>query len=220
MNDLNNPGPPTKRMSAEKRKKQILTHAIQLISEQGFKTVSTRDIARAAQINEALIYRYFPTKDDLLRATLTEIISQQPVQSSAPIANREEFKRQLESFIDFFLNNNVRNPSFLRIILYAAMENYPLPDEFNIHKEGTFLYWLAQSIEKGKREWGYNPRIETEVFVSLFMGGLIYFNLQTSILKMFRDREISKIRESFIEAFLKSLDKESVGLPHSFLHQR
>ena len=195
-----------KRMTAAERRQQILQHAFSLIRDQGFKTVSMRDIARAAQINEALIYRHFPTKEALLRAVVQEIIDRQPVRSVTPAQDKEDFKNQLQGFVEFFLEKTLDDPSILRIILYAVMENFPLPNEFNFQKEGTFLNWMYRSIEKGKAKWGFNRQADTLVYISSFMGGLIYFVLQAAVVKLFPKSKSSNFRNTYVGLFLKSLE--------------
>ena len=60
----------TQRYCAEERRRQILEVATQLFAGQGFGSTTTRHIAELAQVNEALIFRHFPTKDDLYWAVL------------------------------------------------------------------------------------------------------------------------------------------------------
>jgi AcrR family transcriptional regulator len=199
-------GTKTKRMSAAERRQQIMQHAFGLIREQGFKTVSMRDIARAARINEALIYRHFPTKEALLWAIVREMIEAQPVHPLSIVEGKEEFKAQLQTFVDFYLEKTLGDPSILRIILYAVMENYPLPNEFNFQKEGTFLNWMYQSIEKGKADWGFDRQADTLVYLSSFMGGLIYFALQAAVIQTFPKEKSTNFKHTYVNMFLKSLE--------------
>lgn len=199
-------GTKTKRMSAAERRQQIMQHAFGLICEQGFKTVSMRDIARAARINEALIYRHFPTKEALLWAIVREMIEAQPVHPLSIVEGKEEFKAQLQTFVDFYLEKTLGDPSILRIILYAVMENYPLPNEFNFQKEGTFLNWMYQSIEKGKADWGFDRQADTLVYLSSFMGGLIYFALQAAVIQTFPKEKSTNFKHTYVNMFLKSLE--------------
>jgi len=200
-----------KRLSAAERKKQILAHAFRLISQQGFKTVSMRDIAQAAQINEALIYRHFPTRAHLLRAILSDVINRQPLQVSTPAASLDIFIHQLTTFVDFFIENNSRDPSIMKIILYAVMEDYGLPDEFNLAKEGTVLNWLSRSIEKGQAEWGFDPAVKPVVAISSFMGGLIFYILQTAVLKIIPGMDLPAFKNAYIQSFLKTLSFGTKG---------
>jgi len=195
-----------KRMPAVERRQQILQHAFRLISEQGFKTVSMRDIAREARINEALIYHHFPTKQALLWAVVREMIEHQPIHSVTPALDEEDFKAQLQAFVHFYLEKTLADPSILRIILYAVMEDLPLRNEFNYQKEGTFLNWMYRSIEKGKAEWGFDRQVDTLVYLSSFMGGLIYFVLQAAVLKLFPKSERLNFNITYVSQFLKSLE--------------
>lgn len=195
-----------KRMTATARRQQILQHAFSLIRDQGFKTVSMRDIAREAQINEALIYRHFPTKEALLWAVVRETIDGQPFHSSTPAQDKEDFKAQLQAFVEFYLEKTLGDPSVLRIILYAVMENLPLPNEFNFQKGGTFLNWMHRSIEKGKAEWGFDRQVDTLVYISSFMGGLIYFVLQAAVVGLFPKSVSSDFKGTYVALFLKSLE--------------
>jgi len=48
---------------------------MQLFSEQGFDGTSTRAIAEAAGVNEALIFRHFRSKEDLFWSVLSDMSS-------------------------------------------------------------------------------------------------------------------------------------------------
>ena len=63
------PGQPNLRQQqASARRRQILEAAVRLFARQGVARTTTRQIAREAGVSEGLIFRYFPTKLDLVRA--------------------------------------------------------------------------------------------------------------------------------------------------------
>lgn len=65
--------PHTKRREqALARREQLLRTALLLFSEKGYRGTSVRDIARAAGVNEGLLYHYFASKGDLFRAVLDQ----------------------------------------------------------------------------------------------------------------------------------------------------
>ena len=202
---MDTPSRPTKRLNAEDRKRQILAQASKLIGQHGFKSVSIRDIARAAQVNEALIYRHFSSKDDLLRAIVVNVVKNQPVQITQPCKSLENFHEQLSNFANFYLRVNLADPSFIRTLFYAAMEDYPLPTEFKLNIQDTFLYWLRSSIEKGQVEWGFDPALDPMVAISSFMGGLIFIVLQISVLKQIPPVDPDTYAQSFIHSFFALL---------------
>ena len=61
---------PHPRMSGEDRRRQLIEIAIDLFSQRGFSGTTTREIAVAAGVTEAIIFRHFATKQDLYAAIL------------------------------------------------------------------------------------------------------------------------------------------------------
>jgi AcrR family transcriptional regulator len=55
-----------KRLSSDDRRKEFVTKATEFFSEEGFGG-GTRDLARRLGVTQPLLYRYFPSKDDLIK---------------------------------------------------------------------------------------------------------------------------------------------------------
>ena len=120
------------RLSSSDRKRQILEVATDLFARHGFDGVTTRQIADAAGITEAIVFRHFASKDDLYWEVL-----------SAKSAS-DEVKKQLEEklgsdaepfeiFIDIarhVLNRNLRDPAKSRLLLFSGLENHRLSQRF------------------------------------------------------------------------------------------
>src|SRR5271163_4113785 len=62
--------PRKSRMSGDLRRSQLLRSAIETFARQGFAGTKTRDIAAAAGVSEAILFRHFATKEDLYHAIL------------------------------------------------------------------------------------------------------------------------------------------------------
>src|SRR6266568_5616500 len=56
------------RLSAEQRREAIVTAALPLFARKGFSNTTTRELAEAAGVSEALIYKHFPSKESLYAA--------------------------------------------------------------------------------------------------------------------------------------------------------
>ncbi|MBS1715796.1 MAG: TetR/AcrR family transcriptional regulator [Armatimonadetes bacterium] len=54
-----------KRIPADARKRQIASSALLVFAKEGFDGATTRKLAEAAGVSEALLYRHFPTKEAL-----------------------------------------------------------------------------------------------------------------------------------------------------------
>src|SRR5215211_7618537 len=58
------------RMAGEERRLQILAVAVSLFSQKGFRGTTTKEIAAAAGVSEAMVFRHFATKQELYSAIL------------------------------------------------------------------------------------------------------------------------------------------------------
>lgn len=54
-----------RRLTAEERKQSIAQAVMSLFAEKGFSGATTKELAKAAGVSEALLYRYFPSKEAL-----------------------------------------------------------------------------------------------------------------------------------------------------------
>ncbi|WP_308286348.1 TetR/AcrR family transcriptional regulator [Actinomycetospora endophytica] len=60
------------RLPAQQRRPQIVAAARRLFAQRGYDATTTREIAAAAGVSDALIYRHFPGKEALLRAIVDD----------------------------------------------------------------------------------------------------------------------------------------------------
>jgi AcrR family transcriptional regulator len=60
----------TGRPSADLTRQKLLDAAAKIFSRDGFQGATTREIARAAEVNEVTLFRHFRTREELLKATL------------------------------------------------------------------------------------------------------------------------------------------------------
>ena len=66
-----------KRLPGDERRAQIVTAARHVFSQHGYDGAKTLQIAKAAKVSEALLYRHFPSKLALYRAVLRQVFLEQ-----------------------------------------------------------------------------------------------------------------------------------------------
>ncbi|KUR81117.1 TetR/AcrR family transcriptional regulator [Novosphingobium sp. Fuku2-ISO-50] len=66
-----------KRIPGTERRAQIVTAARRVFSQHGYDGAKTLQIAREANVSEALVYRHFPSKLALYRAVLRQVFAEQ-----------------------------------------------------------------------------------------------------------------------------------------------
>src|ERR1035437_1511934 len=70
MESVNDHRTSTLRLPAGDRRLQLVETALDFFSRKGFGGTTTKEIAAAAGVTEAIIFRHFPTKQDLYNAVL------------------------------------------------------------------------------------------------------------------------------------------------------
>jgi AcrR family transcriptional regulator len=112
---------PSKRLAAADREQQILAEAIRFFAEVGFAG-RTRDLAQRVGITQPLLYRYFPTKQDLIERVFKEVFLKRLDPSwSALIADRS---RPLEARLLEFYRRYARATytyEWIRIYMHSAL---------------------------------------------------------------------------------------------------
>ncbi len=118
------------RMSGVERRQHFIDAALRLFSSSGFRGTSTRKIAEAAGVSEALLFRHFPSKADLYAAIL-----QQKARESGfarqfvtlrRLARRADDWALVQYLVRAILASYARDPDFERLMLYAALEGHEL----------------------------------------------------------------------------------------------
>jgi AcrR family transcriptional regulator len=62
--------PNSTRLSSSERRQAIVEAVCEVFAEHGFDGTTTRDLAKAADVSEALLYKHFPSKESLYAAML------------------------------------------------------------------------------------------------------------------------------------------------------
>ncbi|MCP1470380.1 AcrR family transcriptional regulator [Sphingobium sp. OAS761] len=88
------------RLSAAGRRASIITAAKGVFARYGLEGARTQQIARAAGVSEALLFRHFPTKTHIYRAVLREVISDQNASFRAAAAVKPNTQGLLEMIRD------------------------------------------------------------------------------------------------------------------------
>jgi AcrR family transcriptional regulator len=120
-------------MDAEERREQILVAALKVFGERGFSEASNRDIADAAGLKSAaLIYHYFPSKLELLRA-VAERFSPIPKLTENPdrflqLPPEQGLREIGEMYITLFANPEVR--PLMKVILGESLKSQEFAGTF------------------------------------------------------------------------------------------
>ena len=119
-----------RRMPAIDRKQQLLETALDVFSRKGFEGATTKEIAAAAGITEAVIFHHFPSKQALYTAVLDYKLQSHemsPWLAQIKAAMEAEDDELLFHTMALHILEIYRNDTrFERMILFAALEGHDL----------------------------------------------------------------------------------------------
>ena len=116
----------TTRQQQDATRRQIVASAVDLMTRQGFDGTTMKDIARAAGIGDATIYKYFPTKDRIALGYLDEVVHAALADTlQAPGFTGYTLQEKLQRLTDAVLERLLPDREFVAQ-MYALARRAPL----------------------------------------------------------------------------------------------
>ena len=171
-------------MSGEDRRLQILRVAMRLFSQRGFRGTTTKEIALAAGVSEAMVFRHFATKEELYSAILDHKAclheSMEPLQVVAQAIAARDDRAVFEGLALDALNQHERDPEFHRLLLHSALEEHELAQMF-WEKFVKRVYRTLRGYIRSRQREGALRHLEPLVIVRAFIGMIIHHSLTNNL---------------------------------------
>ena len=172
-----------KREASEKRARDIVAAAAEHFSEVGFAG-STREIAKRVGVTQPLLYRYFPTKDDLIEAVYQSIYLAR-WNPSWDILLKDRQRPTRDRFFEFYQQYTevVFEPISLRLSYYAGLRETEINQWYNHLIEELILKRLVREhrVELGLPDETYVSPTELEPAWQIH-GGLMHYGWRKYVL--------------------------------------
>lgn len=106
----------TSKAQQEETRTRIVRSAVDLIVQRGYDAVTMKDIAKAAGIGDATIYKYFPTKERLIIGYF-DAVAEQAVQvaRSTPEFDHYDLQSKLQRLTDALLEAMTPDRAFVEV---------------------------------------------------------------------------------------------------------
>lgn len=187
-------------MSPEDRKNTILNSAIPLFAANGYKGTTTKQIAKAAGVSQALLFKYFQTKEDLYNALKNKIYSN--VETAAE--SLPELKPSTTGLIliIYYILYEMLGASYdkeeynkyNRLLTFSLLEDGSFAKAFYENKLEKWLPYIAKHIEGARRTGDLikdNISAKNKIrFVHHLVVGFIHVNYQNIINYKLRHEEL------------------------------
>ncbi len=137
------------------RRDGIIRSAVNTFSHYGFQASTIKRLARDAKISEALVYKYFASKEELFDAVLNHL-----VETARPILPRAGEASQLSSLndLEFLTRLALRSrahfrdhPEHLRLLYFAGLQGHSLASKYFERQVKHYYEAIIGRIEAGQR---------------------------------------------------------------------
>lgn len=172
------------RMAAGDRRQQIIEVALELFSRRGFQGTTTREIAQAAGVNEATIFRHFATKGELYAAIIDwkscadDLVALERALEET-LETRDD-RGLFEAVALRMLEINDTDQNTLRLMLYSGLEGHGMAEIFYRNHIVRVFQALAGFIARRVAEGTYR-RVDPMTAVRAFIGMIHYHVLSTKL---------------------------------------
>ena len=171
---------PLGRLSADQRRRQLIDTATHLFATRGFSGTTTREIAAAAGVNEAIIFRFFPHKDDLYAAILesksADSRTDALVETLRTAADAGDDIAVVATVVHHVVDHHRRDPEFLRLMLHSALEGHSFARQYRERHFAPLHAFLLAYIESRQKDGRFRPG-HPEALVRVILAVPVYHGL-------------------------------------------
>lgn len=189
-----------RQQKALETKNKLIDSALKVFAEKGFDSSTTKDIAREAEVTDGLIYHYFNSKEELLRAILEKHTLNHDLKNTATtnISLDQSLDVMLHAFFTNLMDMLHEKKELIVMFFGEAQRNPQVRDRLVLTiEEGLqpLFQLLKQKITKDDE---YLVSAIRNVQMTLVMYFLLYDRFQTNPVE--RERYIKLTVQQFIKA--------------------
>jgi TetR/AcrR family transcriptional regulator len=195
-------------MAAIDRRAQLLDVALNFFSQRGFERTTTKEIAAAAGVTEAIVFRHFPTKQALYQAVLEQ------QSACAGFRNWMEEAQQrmsgnddeglMRAIAEAILAQYRSDPRMERLLLFAALEGQETA--LNHYRSVSLpIYELLREYIARRQREGALLGIPPEAIVTAVAGMPLRYALSTRLFGFRSELSDDEAVESFTRILMDGI---------------
>ena len=139
--------PKSKRMSPEARREQILDSAVELIVNSGHSSCSLEQVASAASISKALIYKYFANREELVAGILEREFTELNGRGLGEIPNEVPIEQIVRNTIGRSLKYFAERGPIIRLLSSDPAVAHLARTGNSNSKADTSAYFIQRSMD-------------------------------------------------------------------------
>jgi len=199
--------PRNMRPSSKERKAWLIAAAASLFAGKGFNGTTTKGIAKAAGVSEALVFKYFPTKRTLYAAILAEKVTVNELLEAVEEAARKHDDHRVFTLIASYRIRPGVDSTLLRLLLFSALEGHELSEMFFDKHHKVFYDHLAAYI-RTRIDDGAFRSIDPLLAARAFIGMVVHHRLLHEIFGVPLHQSHGDTVATYVDLFLTGLIKK------------
>jgi AcrR family transcriptional regulator len=169
----------------EATKRRIFEAAVEEFAEYGQAGARVDRIAAKARANKESIYRYFGTKDELLRRVIDQYLDEQGEQMEPREDQLAEYATNLSKF-------HAAHPEFLRMSLWEALEFGSDVGEGSLeHRRQHYEEKLA-AVARQQRDGLIDPELDPRHLLAVVFGMVNYWRMLPQMVRLLFGAEVTE----------------------------
>ncbi len=157
---------------------QILDAAERLFARQGFDPTTIKEIGSAAGLTPALLYYYFPSKEELYRAVLQrvagDLVARGRAKLDAAATPEEAIRLLVGAQVEFLLSH----PNAPKLLVREMVDHDARHAEAIILQLSAGIFRrLCEQIEEGQRAGRFRPDVEPRFAAVSTIAQVVYFTI-------------------------------------------
>lgn len=192
------------RTSGQERHASLISAAASLFATNGFKGTTTKEVAKAAGVSEALLFKHFPTKRALYAAILAEKAQYSGLREAVEAAANKQDDAQLFSLLASYRIRKGTDPTMFRLLLFSALEGHEISEMFFQQQYRRFHDLLADYIRQRIKDGAFRP-VDPLLAAQAFFGIIVHHRLLHDVFGLPMHRSYQETVTEYVSLFLNGL---------------
>ncbi len=169
---------PQKRLPAEERKKLILKCAVKVFAQSNYRSAKMADIAAAAGVSEAMVYKYFPSKKVVFLMILQHMSERIITFWKEEVEKDCDAVSTLKNMGVSYYQRMRKHPDELKV-QFQAISEIADEDIANQLRQDHMRYigFIENMMKKGIQEGSIKKKMDTRISAFIYNGAGIAINM-------------------------------------------
>ncbi len=197
--------PKRRRLPSSERRQDFIVKAIEFFAEEGFES-STRGLAKKLGVTQPLLYRYFPSKDDLISEVYDEVyVNRWRPEWADLLSDRSvPLEDRLNRFYGVY-TDVIFNREWMRIYLFSGLKGVDINRRYMQLVRTRILEPILAEVRADASLPEATPTEEEIEFAWTIHGGIFYYGVRVLIYESAVSLDKDTVIRDAIEALLSGI---------------